>query len=145
MENQGITCSFSANVSANEVFKGICKVSEWWVKNTVGNSEKLNDVFTIHFGGEAFVNFKIIEVISDKKIVWHVTNCFLPWLKDKTEWNDTKVVFEISSENNLTKINFTHIGITPEVECYESCVKGWIQYVEGSLPKLLTEGKGQPA
>jgi hypothetical protein len=37
-----------------------------------------------------------------------------------------------------------HIGLVPEIECYTSCVKGWDQYVKGSLFKLLTEGKGLP-
>ncbi len=36
------------------------------------------------------------------------------------------------------------IGLSPEVECYEGCVKGWDQYFKGNLFKLLTTGKGQP-
>ena len=31
-----------------------------------------------------------------KKVVWHVLDCYLHWLKDKTEWKDTDVVFDIS-------------------------------------------------
>jgi len=52
--------------------------------------------------------------------------------------------FELSTEKNSTTIHFTHIGLVPEFECFDSCVKGWDQYVKGSLLKLLTEGKGQP-
>ncbi len=52
--------------------------------------------------------------------------------------------FEISTKDNSTQIHFTHIGLVPEVECYDMCVKGWDQYVKGSLLKLITEGKGQP-
>ena len=43
-----------------------------------------------------------------------------------------------------TQISFTHVGLVPEVECYDMCVKGWDQYVKGSLFKLITEGTGQP-
>ncbi|MEP7110763.1 MAG: hypothetical protein ABI760_22405 [Ferruginibacter sp.] len=82
--------------------------------------------------------------MAGEKIVWHVTDCFLHWLKDKTEWKNTDVVFEISEKENSTQINFTHIGLSPEVECFEVCVKGWDQYVKGSLVKLLTTSKGQP-
>ena len=51
---------------------------------------------------------------------------------------------KISTKDNLTQINFTHIGLVPEVECYDMCVKGWDQYVKGSLLKFITEGEGQP-
>ena len=52
--------------------------------------------------------------------------------------------FEISTRDNKTQISFTHIGLVPEVECYDMCVKGWDQYVKGSLLELITVGKGQP-
>ena len=102
-----------------------------------------NDIFTTHFG-ETFVTFKVVEVVPQKKIVWLVTDCYLHWLKDKTEWTNTKLSFEISTENDETKILFTHIGLAPEVECYNDCRKGWDQYIKDSLLKLITEGKGLP-
>ena len=40
--------------------------------------------------------------------------------------------------------NFTHIGLVPQAECYQNCVKGWDRYFNGSLLNLLTTGKGQP-
>ena len=77
-------------------------------------------------------------------MVWQVTDSYLDWLTDKMEWQNTKMSFEISTKDNSTQINFTHIGLVPEVECYNDCVKGWDQYIKGSLLKLITEGKGQP-
>ncbi|MEP6951333.1 MAG: SRPBCC domain-containing protein [Ginsengibacter sp.] len=145
MKTQNYNCSITANTSAHHAFESINHVNEWWVKNIGGESEKQNDAFTVHFSGEIFVTFKITESVPDKKVVWHVTDCYLPWLKDKTEWNNTDVVFEIEPENNSSKINLTHVGLVPEVECYEGCVKGWEQYFKGSLLQLLTTGRGQPS
>jgi len=65
-------------------------------------------------------------------------------LNDKKEWNGTKIVWKISKRDYLTQIDFTHIGLVPEIECYDNCVKGWNQYVKESLFKLITEGKGKP-
>jgi hypothetical protein len=144
MQTRNYTATLEVAKTPQEAFNGINSVSKWWSENIAGNSANLNDVFTIHFGADTFVTHKIIEVVPDKKVVWEVTDCYLPWLKDKTEWTNTRMVFDISSENNLTTIHFTHVGLVPEVECYESCVKGWDQYVKGSLLSLLTEGKGQP-
>ena len=94
--------------------KKISMVNLWWAKNLSGSAEKLNDKFTVRFG-ETFVDFLISELIPDKKVVWKVTNCNLDWIKAKKEWNGTEVVFEISSENNKTNIEFIHIGLVPGI------------------------------
>ena len=52
--------------------------------------------------------------------------------------------FEISTKDDSTEICFTNIGLQPQIECYNDCVKGWDQYIKGSLFKLITEGKGEP-
>src|SRR5450432_3596879 len=115
MEDQSYGAAMMVSQSANEVFKSINSVSKWWTENLEGDSENLNGVFTVDFGNDSFVTHKLIEVVPNKKVVWLVTDCNLPWLKDKTEWTNTKMSFEISTENNSTTIHFTHIGIVPEV------------------------------
>ena len=77
-------------------------------------------------------------------LVWKVTDCNLHWIKAKKEWKNTEVVFEISSENNKTTIDFTHVGLVPGVECYNDCEVGWNGHVTSSLAKLINEGKGNP-
>jgi hypothetical protein len=144
MKNQDFNCSITANVTADEAMEAISQVSVWWAKDFTGSAEKLNDEFTVRFG-ETFVTFKISEFIPDSKVVWTATDCYLPWLKDVTEWTGTKVIFEISTENNQTTINFTHQGLVPQAECYDQCVKGWTEHIASSLQNLLNTGIGQPA
>jgi len=145
MKSQDFNCSITANVTAEEAMDAISKVATWWEKDITGVAEKLNDEFTVHFSQESFVKFKITEFIPETKVVWAVTDCYLPWFNNKTEWTGTNIIFVISTENNQTIMHFTHKGLVPQVECYEMCVKGWTQYIPGSLLKLLTERVGQPA
>ncbi len=145
MEKQNYNISIEVKGNVEKAFKSINNVTEWWNENLEGGSHKLNDVFKINFGGNNFVTHKIVEFIPDKKVVWLVTDCFLDWLNDKTEWTNTKMSFELTTKDNSTQINFTHIGLVPEVECYDMCVKGWDQYIKGSLFKLINDGEGQPA
>src|ERR1700744_3760320 len=119
MENQNYHCSITAKSTAAEAFLKICQVSAWWGTDIEGSFEKVGDTFTIHFG-KTRVDFKITEAIPGKKIVWSVTDSYLPWLKEKTEWTDTEVVWEISEERNEVKIDMTHVGLVPQVECYEN-------------------------
>ena len=110
-------------------------------KKISGSAEKLNDKFTVPFGETSFVDFVISEMITNKKVVWRVIDCYLPWFNDEKEWNNTEVVFELSKENGKTKIDFTHIGLVPEVECYDVCEKGWDGHITESLVKFINEGK----
>ena len=144
MNQQNYECSIAAEFTPGEAFEGVNRVNEWWVKNVEGSSEKLNDVFTVRFSGEVFVTFEVTESIPGEKIAWHVTDCYLPWLKDKTEWNGTSVIFEISPSGDETRVTMTHMGLVPGIECYDGCEAGWNQYFKGSLFKLLTEHAGVP-
>ena len=87
---------------------------------------------------------KITEFIPNKKVVWTVLDSKLNFIRDKTEWNGTKVVFEVSKKGPKTEVRFTHQGLLPEVECFDACSNAWGSYVNGSLKNLITKGKGQP-
>jgi hypothetical protein len=143
MDKQDYSYSFTTKVDAEVAFDAINRVQEWWTSNLEGNSHKLNDVFTVHFG-DIFVTIKITDFIPGKKTGWLVTDCDLQWLKDKKEWKDTKIKFEISSEGNETQICMTHLGLVPEIECYEDCKQGWNFHIGESLFKLITQGVGIP-
>ena len=143
MKQQDFHCSITANITAKEAIDKINRVSEWWTKSFKGNSQKLGDTFKVRFG-ETFVDFKIVEVVPDKIIVWQVIDCNLHWLKNTKEWNDTRIVWEVSSKNRTTKVNMTHSGLIPGIECYVDCKEGWDFYVGESLVKLLTKNKGLP-
>jgi hypothetical protein len=143
MKNQNFHRTITVNASAKEAMKKISQVNLWWAKKFSGSAEKLNDKFTVRFG-ETFVDFLISELVPNKKVVWKVTDCNLHWIKAKKEWNNTEVVFQLSSENDKSKIDFTHVGLVPGVECYNDCETGWNEHVTMSLAKLINEGKGQP-
>ena len=141
MEQKDYTASIRVNTDARAAQNAISKVPEWWTAGYTGNSEKPNDVFTVTFG-ETFVTFKGTEVVPNKRIVWKVTDSYLHFQNDKKEWNDTEIIWEITSNDNSTVITMTHAGLVPEVECYENCREGWNFYIRESLFKLLTEHKG---
>lgn len=136
--------TIKANISPAQAFDKINRVSEWWTKGFTGSSVQTGDNFTVRWG-ETFVDFEISELVSDRKIVWTVTDCNLPWLTDKKEWNSTKVIWEISPEDGSgTRVRMTHLGLVPAVECYNVCENGWNFYVGESLLKLFTENQGLP-
>ena len=143
LSGQDYLSNITVNATAKESFDKISRVGEWWSKSFKGKSQRPGDTFSVRFG-ETSVDFKIDEVIPDKKIVWEVTGCNLHWIENKTEWKGTKIAWEVSSENSKTKISMTHVGLVPGVECYNDCKIGWNFHIQESLFKLLTENKGLP-
>jgi len=143
MEKQDYRTSITADVTPQEAFNSINDVSKWWSQDVKGSSQNLNDIFTITFG-ETWLEIKIVELIADRKIVWHVADCYKHFLKDKKEWKDTTMTWEISTDYGITQIGFTHFGLVPGVECYEICEKAWDFYIKESLFKLLAKGNGMP-
>ena len=158
MQNQDFTTTILVDQTPHEVFNAITNPRAWWSEEIEGSTDKLNDEFKYHFEDIHRCHMKLIEVITDKKIVWLVMdNYFKPGLfgdgsqpgnnkfaNDKSEWTGTKISFEISKKDNKTQIRFTHLGLVPEFECFDVCSNGWTHYIRQSLLSLITTGKGQP-
>jgi hypothetical protein len=136
--------TITVNATASEAFDAINDVSGWWATTAEGSSRKLNDEFTVRFADKHFSRQKIVELVPGKRVVWLVIDSNLSFLEDKHEWTNTKISFDITGEGNATQINFSHVGLLPEVECYGSCSTAWSHLVGSSLFKLISHGKGHP-
>lgn len=138
------TASFTVDQSPEEVFKAVTNVRGWWGEGITGSTEKQGDEFVFEVPDVHRSVQKLVEVIPNKKVVWLVTESNMTFINDAAEWVGTKIIFTITREADGTKLTFTHEGLAPEVECYKFCAPAWDQYIQGSLYKLITTGKGTP-
>ncbi|WP_347049671.1 SRPBCC family protein [Flavobacterium olei] len=144
MSVQDFTTTIVLDQSPETVFKAIQNVRGWWSEEIEGKTAELNDEFNYHYEDIHRCKIKLTEVIPNEKMVWLIQENYFSFTQDDTEWTNTKAVFEISTENNKTKLVFTHQGLVPDYECYEVCKSGWTNYIQNSLQKLITTGKGEP-
>ena len=140
---QDYTTTLLVSQTPEHVFDAINNVAAWWSASFEGSTEKLNDIFTVRFG-EVYITSEITAHLPAKKIVWHVMDCNKPWLKNTKEWNGTDMIWEISKKGEQTQLHFRHLGLVPEVECYDVCSNAWSEYLQQSLLPLITKGKGKP-
>jgi hypothetical protein len=73
-----------------------------------------------------------------------VLDGYLNFTQDKTEWTGTDITFDISANDAGTEVRFTHAGLVPAYECFDSCSNAWSFYINTSLRNLITTGAGQP-
>lgn len=138
------TTTISVDASPKDVFRAINNVTTWWTENLEGHSQKVGDVFTVKFDDIHVSTQKLTEVVPNKKIEWLVTDSNLNFIRNKQEWNDTRITFEITKGNGKTDVRFTHHGLLPTVECFEACSNAWQEYIHESLLLLIETGKGKP-
>src|SRR6266702_905912 len=139
MKSQNYSTTFIVDETPEEAFAAINNVRDWWSGNIEGSTNKLGDEWTYRYKDIHYSKQKITEFIPGKKVVWLVLDSYLNFIEDKTEWNGTKITFEIGKKGDKTEIRFDHLGLTPEVECYDACSNAWGGYVNSSLRNLITE------
>jgi hypothetical protein len=144
MKNQNYGISFAVDQSPEQVFNAINNVRGWWSGEIEGETDKLGAEFTYRYQNMHRSKQKITELIPNKKVVWHVLDSSLSFLKDKSEWTGTDIVFDVLAKDGKTEVRFTHVGLAPQIECYGSCSNAWSMLVNGNLRKLITTGKTQP-
>jgi len=144
MSNQNYTTTVTVEQTPEEVFAAVNNVRAWWSEEIEGDTDKPGAEFKFHYRDVHRSTHKITEFVPGRKIVWHTTDSYIGFVKDKTEWNGTDIIFEIARKGDKTELRFTHIGLVPAIQCYGDCSGAWGFYVNDSLRSLLTTGKGQP-
>ena len=144
MKKDGFTASFTVEQTPDEVFAAINNVGGWWSGEVTGETNKPGAEFTYRYKDMHKTSQKVTEFVHGKKVVWHVTDAELTFVKDKTEWIGTDIVFEITRKDGKTELSFTHVGLVPAFECYGGCSGAWGSLVGVNLRNLIATGKNQP-
>lgn len=144
MDNENFTSTIQVDKTPIEAFNAIRNFRGWWSEDIEGNTDQLNETFFYHYKDMHLCKIKLIEMVPGKKLVYLVVANEFSFTKDKTEWVNTKLVFDISTEGKQTKVTFTHVGLVPGYECYNVCHDAWTGFIQKSLKNLIDTGKGEP-
>ncbi|MFT3824023.1 MAG: SRPBCC domain-containing protein [Chitinophagaceae bacterium] len=142
MKQKDFTTTILVDQSPEEVFNAVNNVGAWWPGEVNGDSQKISDEFSYRYKELHHTKQKLVEVVPNKKVVWLVTYSDLNYVDHKSEWEGTKIVFDITKKGSKTELRFTHEGLVPDVECYDSCSGAWTDIITDSLQSLITTGKG---
>src|SRR5690606_21412869 len=119
--------------SATETFDAIKNFRGWWSEDIEGNTDRLNETFFYHYKDIHLCKLKLIEAVPGTKLVYQVVENQFNFIKDQSEWVNTRLIFDITENGNATEVRFTHEGLVPEYECYQVCNDAWSGYINNSL------------
>lgn len=144
MKQQDFSTTLMVDATPEQVFQAVNNVRGWWSENIDGNTDKPGGEFFYHYQDVHLCKMKITELVPNEKTVWHVLDNHFKFTRDKSEWKDTQVVFEVAEKDSKTELKFTHLGLVPDYECFQVCHDAWTHYIQDSLKELITTGKGRP-
>ena len=111
----------------------------WWASSARG-SGSAGGRFKLGFAGlDETMTMRVDVAEPTTDVAW--TCLEHTGLRD---WKGTKIVFNMADRGaDQTALSFRHIGLVPDLECYEQCHAGW-QHFLASLRSFVERGRGNP-
>lgn len=127
------------NAPLDSVFAAVSSVeglSGWWTTDTSGSPEP---------GGElrfTFTDGVAVMRVEDRTPALERWTCL--GHSGQPEWEQTTVTFQLTELGPATtRLQFTHGGLRPQLDCYDHCSAGW-SYLMRSLASYAETGTGHP-
>ena len=127
-----------------EAFAAITNARGWWSENIDGDTDTVDGEFTYSREDMHSCTIKVIELVPGRTVRWRVLDNRFDFTEDQTEWIGTEMAFEVASRGDRTEVQFSHVGLYPDHECFDVCSSAWNFYIDDSLRNLITTGEGSP-
>ncbi|MGX6601424.1 hypothetical protein ACWKSP_04690 [Micromonosporaceae bacterium Da 78-11] len=85
------TTTIAVDRTPQEAFAAVTDVRGWWSAEITGSSERLGDVFVFEVPGAHRSTQTLTEVIPGERLVWRVSDSYLSFVEDHTEWDGTEL------------------------------------------------------
>ena len=135
-----LTITFTTPAGPDTVFGAVNDVRSWWTGEIDGRTDELGAEFTYRYQDMHRSTHRITQLEPGRRITWHTVDSDLAFTEDAAEWTGTDVVFDISPVAGGTEVRFTHVGLSADSECFESCSSAWQWYVATSLRDRIESG-----
>jgi uncharacterized protein YndB with AHSA1/START domain len=115
----------------------------WWTQ-TCDVAEQEGGRSTFRFGPH-HKTMRIDRLDPGREVRWHCVDAHIeaPGLRPDS-WVGTTIAFQLNpAGTGGTRLAFEHLGLTPEIDCWDLCRAGWDQFL-ASLQAQVERGQGSP-
>ena len=141
MNSNDLSETITVAAKPEAVFAAINNLRGWWSGIIEGETAEVGDIFSYRYKDIHLSTQEVIEQVPGRRVAWKVLDSNLSFLKDKAEWTGTTITFDIAKKGDRTEVVFTHVGLKPAVECYDTCSDAWTSLIQGSLKQLIVTGR----
>lgn len=112
-------------------------IAGWWAKSNRLWEEGGEQFLSLDFG--RVKKLMRVQVQNSPFVLsWHVLECTLH------EWPGTQIRIAVTpAADGGSLVRLEHLGLSANLECFESCAAGW-EYFMASLKRYLETGEGTP-
>lgn len=143
-DTTGYTTTISVDRSPDDAFAAITNVRGWWSQEVEGPTDMVGGEFDYHYQDAHRCRIRVTDLVPGRRVAWRILDNHFNFVQDQNEWKDTEVAFDIRETDGGSEVQFTHVGLVPQHECYDVCSNAWSGYITGSLRDLINTGAGQP-
>jgi uncharacterized protein YndB with AHSA1/START domain len=112
-------------------------LSAWWV--TATGSGATDGELQFFMSAPEPLRVHVDDAARPTLVQWTVTDCTF-----EPDWVGTRPTFTINPlDDGASELEFTHVGLTDELECIDMCTAGWNHYL-ASLRAYAETGHGNP-
>jgi uncharacterized protein YndB with AHSA1/START domain len=114
-------------------------LTSWWASTATGSGSEAGS-FELGFAGlDETITMRVDRAVVPSSVAWTcLSHTGLP------DWDGTEIMFELTEDGaDSTHLDFRHVGLVPELDCYERCHVGWDHFL-ASLAAYAAGRGGSP-
>jgi hypothetical protein len=140
---QDFTTTFTVDRAPAEVVAAISDVRAWWTGQIDGSADALGDEFTYAYA-DLHRSVQRVTAHGVEGIDWSVLEGGPNFTDAANEWGGTVIRFALLPVGSGTEVRFTHVGLSPQLECYDACSPAWAGFAE-ALQRFIATGEHNDA
>ena len=114
-------------------------VQSWWTPDASGSIQPGGEL-ELGFEGVDDQVMRVERSVRPSLVEWRCLNH-----SGHAEWEGTTVRFALAEVGpDECELDFRHLGLVPELRCYDACERGWDFFLGVSLAGLVERGEGSP-
>ena len=125
-----------------EAYDRARQLDAWWNDMIEGPTRDVGDISVFDVPGLHHCALKVVESVPGKRIAWQVLEAGHEHEID--DWIGTRIVIDLEPEGDGTRVQFTHLGLSPDLECHDGCSRAWNYHLDVGLRPLLADRNASP-